>query len=118
MAGDRTTIGLTAEARKVGESLEERLQFKDLAHVRDLAVAHAISAGIEPVDVPGVTTIWSVANASDDLIKVIQILYPVHAEKGIYTLYQNLTNLGLLDLGCDKNFDLWSEISDLPGLSG
>jgi hypothetical protein len=117
MAADRTTVGLTEESRRIAVSIQERLKYKDLAHVRDMAVAHAIKANIEPTYVAGVQPIWGVAQISDDLLVVLRSLYPVHASEGVYTLYQNLTNLGLLALGNEKGFSLWTEISDLPGLT-
>ena len=117
MAAKKTNIGLTPEARSVLDDLHDRLSFRELAHVRDIGVAHAIRCGIKVKKVSGTTTVWGAAQTSDDLVAVLQVVYPEDAEEDIYALYENLANLGLEDLGKDKNYKRWKEISHLPGIA-
>jgi hypothetical protein len=116
MAATKATIGLTPKAKSICEDLCERLEFKDLAHVRDIAIAHAIRLGLEVKRATGTKTVWASANASDDLVAILKVVYPDAAEKDVYALYQDLANLGLESLGKDKNYKHWEEINDLPGL--
>ena len=116
MAAKKTNIGLTPEARSVLDDLYDRLGFRELAHVRDIGVAHAIRCGIKVKKVSGTTNVWGAAQTSDDLVAILQVVYPEDAEEDIYALYENLANLGLEDLGKDKNYKRWKDITELPGL--
>lgn len=115
MAAAKATIGLTPKAKTICEDLQERLRFKALADVSDFAVAHAIRCEIEPKKVGGTETVWSSANVSSEIVATLEAFYPDEAED-VYSLYQNLANLGLLALGEEKNFKQWKEISHLPGI--
>ena len=116
MASTKTTVGLTPEARVIIDDLLERLGFKELADVRDIAVAHAIRRGIKVKKVSGITNVWGAAQTSNDLVAVLQVVYPEDAEEDIYALYENLANLGLEDLAKDENYNRWKDITELPGL--
>ncbi len=116
MPAKKTNIGLTPEARSVLDDLFDRLGFKELAHVRDYAVAHAIRRDINVKKVSGTTNVWGAAQTSDDLVAVLQVVHPEDAEEDVIALYENLVNLGLEDLGKDKNYKRWNDITDLPGL--
>ena len=118
MATEKTTsIKLTPKARTILEDLKDRFGFKELADVRDIAIAHAVRLGLEPVpmDRKGSKVVWGSAQAKDDLVAVLRIVHPDAAEKDIYALYQNLANIGLESLGEEKNYKQWREITDLPG---
>jgi hypothetical protein len=117
MASTKTTVGLTPEARVIIDDLLERLGFKELADVRDIAVAHAIRRGIKVKKVSGITNVWGAAQTSDDLVAILRVVYPEDAEEDVIVLYENLANLGLEDLGTDKNYKRWKDITDLPGLN-
>lgn len=117
MASKRTNVRVTAAARLVLDDLEERLGFKEKADVRDIAVAHAIRRGIKVEEVPaGATNVWGAAQMSDDLVAILRVVYPEDAEKDVIALYESLISLGLEDLGKDKNYKRWKDITDLPGL--
>ena len=117
MAAARKTIGLSPKAKQICDDLHERLRFRDRGDVRDFAVAHAIRSEIEPKKVAKTETIWSVANTSTEIVAVLEAFYPDEAAEDVYGLYENLSNLGLLALGQDKNYKQWKEISHLPGLA-
>ncbi len=117
MASTRTNIRVTAAARLVLDDLRDRLGFKELADVRDIAVAHAIRRGLRVEEVSsGATNVWGAAQMSDDLVAILRVVYPEDAEEDVFALYENLINLGLEDLGTHKNYKRWRDITDLPGL--
>ncbi len=120
---DITGISLTPEARDVIDILvkadnknNDEKVFKDMAQVRDLAVAHAIKKEIKFEEITASPLIWGSQQITGELIEVLRIIYPEACEEeGVYRVFQSLCNLGLLDLAKDPNFEYWNSLSDLPG---
>jgi hypothetical protein len=115
-----TNVGLTEEARKVLDNIRDRLDFAEMADVRDLAVAHAIKKELDPAEeAPGNReTVWNVGSLDKELVDLLQVLYPDECDSlSKEKVFINLLHLGLRDLGEYPEFDSWSQISDLPGFS-
>jgi hypothetical protein len=112
---DISDLQVTPELREVLKALQEKLNFPTMTAVRDYAVSHAIRKGLKPRSFSNLENVWGVHGCDSELLKAVKWAFP--DEEEIYRIYQNLYLVGLEDLRGDENFEVWSTVGDLPGMS-
>lgn len=98
--GDKVTIGLTSNNRKIMDALYERGWFKDGMDIAKLAVAVAINSGVKPDKAEGAETIWNVGSfdSRGELKDLVSVLFP-DTRNTPYRAIEHFMNVGMRILG-------------------
>lgn len=110
MIADKKTIGMTAEGRKVMDTIMEKGLFDDMMPAAKFAMSLAINNGVAMGQLEGADTTWNIGSFDPDgeMRGIITAFYP--STKTPYRLIEYLVNTGLGILGrqlaANPNLDL------------